>query len=110
MKQCSNWKTGDFYIKEMKRRFEAMSEQEKEGKREAWRRRFHQKFAMQDNWAEMDLTFWDDSFAMMNSANVVFEKKMATANTTQKVKIPTKFRDRIYFFSNIDEIRGTKSS
>jgi hypothetical protein len=47
---------------------------------------------------------------MMNSANVVFEKKMATANTTQKVKISTKFRDRIYFFSNIDEIRGTKSS
>jgi hypothetical protein len=46
MKQCPNWKSGDFDIKEMKRHFEAMSEQEKECKREAWRKRFHQKFAM----------------------------------------------------------------
>jgi SepF-like predicted cell division protein (DUF552 family) len=56
-----------------------MPEQEKENKRELWRKKFYKKFSTRDDWAEMDDTFWNESYAMMKGAKVVYQKKVADA-------------------------------
>ncbi|KAK2398085.1 hypothetical protein QL285_059587 [Trifolium repens] len=56
-----------------------MPEQEKENKREVWRKKFYKKFSIRDDWAEMDDTFWNESYAMMKGAKVVYQKKVADA-------------------------------
>ncbi|GAU32002.1 hypothetical protein TSUD_143260 [Trifolium subterraneum] len=57
--------------------------------REAWRKKFHEKFDKDPNWASRDLRFWNNDEAMHEGARAVFalaeSRKMAkVANVTTK--------------------------
>ncbi|MCI48750.1 hypothetical protein A2U01_0069993, partial [Trifolium medium] len=54
-------------------RYDALPAQEKEARRQAWRKMFYKKFAADVNWASKDYKFWNHSETMHEGAKAVFE-------------------------------------